>query len=789
MNRFEVFKRWAWSILIVSTLAFAIGGCSGDDGKDGADGAPGQQGPKGDPGDPGDPGPAGPGASATPLESCGVCHDQGSFADAAAAHALPPIELVQNVTFTVDGADLDVNFDLLADDVLTAGYDTVERGYRTDGTTRTTISDSLTLADNGGGNYTITIAGGAAEAATDHRYLFRVSDCGESTTRVYFYGDFPASPVEDLQIAAESCNSCHGEEGIPVHGGYFAQEDGGEPCLTCHGSERLNRDGELEMIPRLMWVAHGYHTGVETWRPDLPEINVTYPTYMNNCSVCHSEGANLTAANALPFSGDCFSCHGDMDHFTEWFKPDGGEGNNPGGLDLSIHFALTPTPETADCSQCHNAAGIAANKLVVTDAHNGQVTERGGIIVNGLDTSITEGEKIDWQITGVVDDGVNLAITWTTSYDGNGVDPCNDTVAAGEPVFFNGNTMRFYRSYAQGDDFIIGLSDGPGQPDRDTLDVNNTVCAGNVATTTIPVDVVDAEKGRLALGGRPLVVSVLDPASTMRVRVPSPTFDWVVGDGAQVLRRSVVDTGQCLGCHVGSLYQHGGDRIDNVNMCLVCHNAAANEQFVRVPMGVDASEAYDGKVGEAFELKTMLHRVHSANWDWNPDREITEVNPPYLVYRNRGVYAFAGENEFPPNWESGEDCVHPSGRQGRRVFGADITNDQDDNSCQPHIFHAPTFPRTLNDCTACHTVDNPDTPNVDEDFMVIPDQTKSMASTVDVGGTVDYSEQDDDVLQGAATTACVTCHYNTATRGHAYQNSWEPQEFPEGRQTIIDAGN
>jgi hypothetical protein len=24
-------------------------------------------------------------------------------------------------------------------------------------------------------------------------------------------------------------------------------------------------------------------------------------------------------------------------------------------------------------------------------------------------------------------------------------------------------------------------------------------------------------------------------------------------------------------------------------------------------------------------------------------------------------------------------------------------------------------------------------------------------------------------------------------KGHAYQNGWEPAEFPEGRQTIIDA--
>jgi OmcA/MtrC family decaheme c-type cytochrome len=689
--------------------------------------------------------------------------------------------LAQNVTFTVDGADLDVNFDLLADDVLTAGYDTVERGYRTDGTTRTTISDSLTLADNGGGNYTITIAGGAAEAATDHRYLFRVSDGGESTTRVYFYGDFPASPVEDLQIAAESCNSCHGEEGIPVHGGYFAQEDGGEPCLTCHGSERLNRDGELEMIPRLMWVAHGYHTGVETWRPDLPEINVTYPTYMNNCSVCHSEGANLTAANALPFSGDCFSCHGDMDHFTEWFKPDGGEGNNPGGLDLSIHFALTPTPETADCSQCHNAAGIAANKLVVTDAHNGQVTERGGVINDGVDTSVAEGKKFTWAITSMADDGVNLTFTWEASYDGNPVDPCNDTVGLGAPTFHLGNgSLRTYRSYAQGDDFIMGNASNPGQPARANPDATNTTCSGLIATTVIPVENdFSAEKGRIALGGKPRVISPDVAGLEVQARVPSPTFDWKIGDGAALARRDVVNTGLCLNCHVGSMYQHGGDRVDNVDYCMVCHNAAANEQYVRVGMGVDASEAYDGKVGETFEIKTMLHRVHSANWDWNPERGIEEYNPPYLVYRGRGIYAFAGEGEFPPNWDTTvtEGCTAEEIADGKsRVFGS---SDTSPDKCEEHHFHAPTFPRSLNDCMACHK----------DTFTVIPNQAISMASTLDVGSTEDYTEQTDDVLQGAATTACVTCHYNTATRGHAYQNSWEPQEFPEGRQTIIDAGN
>ena len=36
MNRFDGILRWAWSILVVCTLAFALGGCDGDDGAAGA---------------------------------------------------------------------------------------------------------------------------------------------------------------------------------------------------------------------------------------------------------------------------------------------------------------------------------------------------------------------------------------------------------------------------------------------------------------------------------------------------------------------------------------------------------------------------------------------------------------------------------------------------------------------------------------------------------------------------------------------------------------------------------
>jgi len=737
MNRFERFTASTWSFLVVTMFAFALSGCEGDDGAAGAAGAAGAPGAGGPPGPAG---PPGPGATLTPLESCAVCHDDGSFASAPDAHMLPQIEAVSGVTFAVNGADLDVTFDLAADGAAATNYDSMQRGYRTDGTTRTDICNaagrsdpcdptSLTLTNNGGGNYTVKVLGGAAEALNNHRYLFRVGAGSDRETRVYFYGDTPASPLATPAVGAQACTNCHGPEGIDVHGGYYAADDGAEPCLTCHGVD----------VPSLAEVTHAYHSSI--WVDDGEVVHITYPTYMNNCGVCHSEASELAAVNAMPVTGaGCFTCHGSMDGFDFTATP--------------FHLTIAD-PETADCSVCHDDTLAAAT---VTGFHNGSTTGRGGIIWDGVDTSVTEGAKFVWEITGVVDDGTDLAITWQASYDGVGVDPCNDTIGVGAPTFHasgDGN-LSMLRNYAQGDDFILGMStSAPGQALSVNVTVDNTVCAGNVATTTIPVDAVDAsvERGIVALQGKPRTISPADPAETQRVRAVTPTYEWTIGDGAPpvAMRRDIVDTGECLKCHVGSLYQHGGNRVDNVGMCILCHNSAANEQNVRVGMGVDSSEAYDGQVGETYEMKTMLHRIHSAG---------EEGSPPYVIYRNRGIYGFATDDSLLPNWPG-------TGQQV--VFGSDAVTTN-------HNFHTPTYPRSLNECTACHVASLP----------VQPDQTQAMATTVEAGGTV-WEDQVDDVLQGATTTACVTCHADSASRGHAFQNGWEPQTFEEGRETIIDA--
>jgi OmcA/MtrC family decaheme c-type cytochrome len=404
----------------------------------------------------------------------------------------------------------------------------------------------------------------------------------------------------------------------------------------------------------------------------------------------------------------------------------------------------------------------------VTAFHNGLVTERGGIIFNGDDTSVTEGAKFDWQITGIVDNGTNLAISWTAKYNGADVNPCNATAAVGAPVFHAaaGGNLSMLRSYFQGDDPVLGQStSAPGQANAVNVTTTNTVCAGNVATTTIPVDAgVAATRGIVALQGKPRVVTADITTPTM-VRAKTPVREWVVGTGAlpAQARRAIADSGECVGCHVGSLYQHGGNRVDNVDMCVICHNSASSEQNVRVQMGVDSSEAYDGLVGQTYEFKTMLHAIHSAG----------DASGTFAIYRSRGIYAWAPEGVTPPNWASTPcEKANPTPGQEYLVFGADPALDV---SCQPHTLYHPTYPRDTRQCSACHVAG----------FDTIPDQGKAVATTMNAGEEP-WNNQLDDTLQGASAAACTSCHSTTDARGHAYQNGWTPQTFENGRQTILD---
>jgi OmcA/MtrC family decaheme c-type cytochrome len=750
---------------LIALLALGAGmaGCSGDDGKDGGAGPAGPPGDTGATGPTGPTGPSDPGGPVTaqkPLESCAVCHDVGSTYDAEAMHGLEGVPTVTVPTFAVvnGGADLALTFDLQMDGVAATDFSKISerirdgvlsiRAYRFDGAREQYAPGTVEFANNGGGEYTITVVGGGADAAIDSRYMFQIQNPAEQLAIVY--GVYPSDPRADA-VSVESCQNCHGPTGEPA-GIHYSYPLNVAQCAVCHEASNTT-------YPRLIELGHSVHNSHHMPEGNWEDISVTYPTYMTNCSVCHDTTETLKTANEMTVSGEnCLSCHGSMESWDFTVSQ------------TTFHENYTGAE---DCQVCHEPDGTGLAPGLVTEFHNGLETERVGIIWDGVDKSVTEGDRFTWSITNIVDNGTTLAISWAATFDGNPVDPCNATVTATAPGFHAvpviEGALSVLRTYVQGDDYILGKSTtAPGQPASTNITTTNTVCAANVATTTIPVDtgVAAGTRGVLAIQGKPQVPTPTGaalehwPHATMYVRVPTPVEEWIVGSSGIVpkadQRREIADTGACLQCHVGSLYQHGNTRVDNVTMCVMCHNSASSEQNVRVQMGVDASESYDGKVGQTYEFKTMLHALHSAG---------VEGQNPFVIYRTRGIYAWAADESLLKNWPGASADPIP-------VYGSDPAAS---SANQPHNFYSPTYPRAMDDCAACHV----------EGFGVIPDQSKAVATTIDAGSTT-WSNQNDDVLQGAGAAACTSCHQDSSSKGHAYQNGWDPQAFPEGRKTIID---
>jgi len=189
-------------------------------------------------------------------------------------------------------------------------------------------------------------------------------------------------------------------------------------------------------------------------------------------------------------------------------------------------------------------------------------------------------------------------------------------------------------------------------------------------------------------------------------------------------------------------------------LCVICHNSASSDQNNRVTMGVDASEAYDGLVGQTYELQDVPAQAACGG----PRRELAGHHLP-----DSRIFAWAPEGVTPPNWNTGAACRYAGGTV---VFGADPASNSVVPGPQPV---PPDLSRAANDCAACHV----------EDFGTMVDQTKGVATTLDAG-VLPWTNQLDDVLQGANTAACTSCHQGAPSVGHANQNGWIPTTFRTG---------
>ncbi|HET7204577.1 MAG TPA: hypothetical protein VFI92_14535, partial [Steroidobacteraceae bacterium] len=355
---------------------------------------------------------------------------------------------VSDVTFTVIDTDLVISYNIKVNGANAEDFLVLRSDYRFDGELRSDLSDStpstpVTLAGGTDGNYTATIDGGAAYG--NSRYLIRVANSTDPETRIsaVVVGDYPSAP-DDALVSSAGCSGCHGNGGNGgFHYGYPAS---GATCTVCHDATNVNNAPYLMDLGHSLHASHLMPSGEyslknkdgTTWLDDGEPfiISATYPSYLTNCSVCHSKdsgglgvGGALAEANKMEVTTkNCFSCHESMESWEENFAASG----------ATFHNSMD---ETTDCQDCHitGGPGLAGILLKVTDFHNGLETERIGIIYGGEDLSVTEGAKFNWTITEVVDDKAsgNLTIKWTAEYpQGTSINPCNTTASPTAPLFY-----------------------------------------------------------------------------------------------------------------------------------------------------------------------------------------------------------------------------------------------------------------------------------------------------------------------------------------------------------------
>ena len=161
-----------------------------------------------------------------------------------------------------------------------------------------------------------------------------------------------------------------------------------------------------------------------------------------------------------------------------------------------------------------------------------------------------------------------------------------------------------------------------------------------VSKTVTPVPST-VKYGRVAIEGRPVCnglpdcpAPVVTPTSTTYANIPvrsaTADFEFTTSNLAKVAnqRRQIVDIAKCQGCHddkqhgdtiIPRLSLHGGNRNENLNLCVVCHNP--NQTDVNYRYYDPANPPADARVygpETSIDFKRMVHSIHAGGFRKTP---------------------------------------------------------------------------------------------------------------------------------------------------------------------------
>jgi OmcA/MtrC family decaheme c-type cytochrome len=557
----------------------------------------------------------------------------------------------------------------------------------------------------------------------------------------------PVTTRRDI-VKTESCNECHNK--LELHDERIETKY----CVTCHNRGSTDPDSErmAKTTPAgqsayvlasgavdFKQMIHKIHRGeflpsVEGCSDPPPGCNlpggeeyaiwgygnskhdfstVVFPQPIVNCTKCHdgtdAETPQGNNWNDVPSIEACGACHDNI----IFDAPLGTTNGHPGG----------PVNFNTNCTNCH-AAGLIGHSPA--EAHvNHEKIAAGKFKFNILEIC---GVAVD--MNPVCAPGANPTVKFSVE------DP---TGAGGHQYgdFYN------VRSTGTDPEFTSGSASLSILVAWETRDYNNTDGAGarparaestNARTSAAVADNMDGTftftspnqippnggpngysasgSGTIGIEGHP--AADFDGDGTFGDRAPatSEVAYFGITDATPVPRRVVVDAPtKCANCH-DILSLHGGNRNNNTQVCVLCHNPKNTDIGQRGGM-----VGIDGKLEEGIDFKRLIHAIHAGEADEHGFREEGIV-----------VYGYGGNS---------------------------------------HDYGHVRFPGILNDCETCHVDDTYTLENRSGSGGANweqPAQNGILGSIIDTGA--DDALRSDDRGISPTAAVCSACHDGAVEQEH-----------------------
>jgi OmcA/MtrC family decaheme c-type cytochrome len=515
-------------------------------------------------------------------------------------------------------------------------------------------------------------------ASLTHRVGIQTRGSLPVTAGVYTFIPGAGAVASGREIVAYAkCNECHNK--LVAHD---ARADVAY-CVTCHnpGSTAPVSDGATTGPGTidLKVMVHKIHHGDE-----LPSVKtagfgdyaitgfsgpvsfkeVAFPQDIRNCTKCHdgTPGAtNITAQGDnwknAPNRAACSSCHDDV-AFTA------AQLGNPAYKTVD-HPTLSGQGDMTDdslCSQCHSPG--KAEDVVVKHTSPLKVA-RGNFKFNileicGVPVATTGAAAGTANTTGVTGCKVGEypTVAFSVTNPKTGTAPGTPYNIFADPAFWGTSapvaSLTVDIAWNTNDYTNQGGSQArPGRADQfsvyGTTAATNpygnepipaypaavphpTIAGAYLLTAATPIPVAATGTAAVALEGR-AYSTVADPglsgSAANRIPIKGEVAYFSI-TATPKARRVVADaTGKCDACH-DQLSLHGGNRNDNVQLCVLCHNpsntdaqASARPKWTNhLPIGDDPAQLAllvppgvqpsDKKKEESVDLRRMIHGIHAG---------------------------------------------------------------------------------------------------------------------------------------------------------------------------------